>query len=278
MRWTRSSGDNSPAARTPRPTTSTDPPSAPSTPCPARCGTSPGRWWDGHSSTPGPTCSTAPCARAADPQALRGALAETLPDYLVPSAIVALDALPLTSHGKLDRKALPAPDLSAAAGAYVAPRTDAEATLAGIWAEVLGVERVGVEDNFVELGGDSILSIQVVSRARQAGLNLMPRDLFLHQTVASLAGNAGDAPQERSEQGPVTGAVPPTPIQHWFFETQAQHPERFDQSVRIEVAAGVDESALRAALAALAEHHDALRMRFELLEGSWHQDNAPVEA
>jgi amino acid adenylation domain-containing protein/non-ribosomal peptide synthase protein (TIGR01720 family) len=160
----------------------------------------------------------------------------------------------------------------------VAPRTDAEATLAGIWAEVLGVERVGVEDNFFELGGDSILSIQVVSRARQAGLNLMPRDLFLHQTVASLAGNAGDAPRERSEQGPVTGAVPLTPIQHWFFETQAQHPERFDQSVRIELAAGVDEAALRAALAALAEHHDALRMRFELLEGSWHQDNAPVEA
>src|SRR5205085_432976 len=83
--------------------------------------------------------------------------------------------------------ALPAPDLSAAAAAgYVAPRTDAEAVLAAIWAEVLGVERVGVEDNFFELGGDSILSIQVVSRARQAGFGLMPRDLFLHRTVASL--------------------------------------------------------------------------------------------
>src|SRR5205085_2350972 len=133
------------------------------------------------------------------------------------------------------------------------------------------------EDNFFELGGDSILSIQVVSRARQAGLNLMPRDLFLHQTVASLAANAADASQEPAEQGPVSGAVPLTPIQHWFFETQTQHPEHFDQSVTLELDQGVDETALGVALAALAEHHDALRMRFALVDGSWRQDNAPVE-
>ena len=191
---------------------------------------------------------------------------------------VALEELPLTPNGKLDRKALPAPDLSAAAAAgYVAPRTDAEAVLAAIWAEVLGVERVGVEDNFFELGGDSILSIQVVSRARQAGFGLMPRDLFLHRTVASLAANVTDGGQEPAEQGPVTGAVPLTPIQHWFFETQPVHPEHFDQSVTLELAGDVEEAALEAALAALAEHHDALRMRFELVDGSWRQHNAPVE-
>ncbi|HYT39996.1 MAG TPA: amino acid adenylation domain-containing protein, partial [Acidimicrobiia bacterium] len=173
---------------------------------------------------------------APDTPALRRFLAETLPDYMVPSAFVTLDALPLSPNGKLDRKALPAPDLGAGvAGAYVAPRTEAEAVLAGIWAEVLGVDGVGVEDNFFELGGDSILSIQVVSRARRAGLALMPRDLFLHRTVASLAANVADASQQPAEQGPVTGAAPPTPIQHWFFEAQPEAPERFDQSVMIEL-------------------------------------------
>ncbi|HEY2736964.1 MAG TPA: amino acid adenylation domain-containing protein, partial [Thermoanaerobaculia bacterium] len=125
-----------------------------------------------------------------DPQAdaeLRRLLGERLPDYMVPAAFVTLDALPLTPNGKVDRKALPAPQRQGAGESSLAPHTPAEETLAGIWAEVLGRERVGVHDNFFELGGDSILSIQVVSRARQAGLQLSPRDLFQNQTVAELA-------------------------------------------------------------------------------------------
>src|SRR5437764_883720 len=210
---------------------------------------------------------------------LRAFLAQSLPDYMVPSAFVALEELPLSPNGKLDRRALPAPDGSAVAGAgYVAPRTEAEATLAGIWSEVLGVARVGVEDNFFELGGDSILSIRVVSRARAAALSLMPRALFVHQSVASLAANLGDGVAVVAEQGPVVGAVPLTPIQHWFFATQATAPEHFDQSVSLEVAEDLDVDALEVALQALAEHHDALRLRFEHTDGAWHQHNAPVEA
>src|SRR5213079_437821 len=144
---------------------------------------------------------------APDGPALRQFLAEALPDYMVPSAFVALEELPLTPNGKLDRKALPAPDVSAAAAAgYVAPRTDAEAVLAAIWAEVLGVERVGVEDNFFELGGDSILSIQVVSRARQAGLNLTSKNIFLHQTIAELvAGLEAELAPEPEREDAVVG-------------------------------------------------------------------------
>ncbi|MGH3946770.1 MAG: amino acid adenylation domain-containing protein, partial [Pseudonocardiaceae bacterium] len=154
---------------------------------------------------------------------LRTLLADSLPDYMVPAAFVSLDALPLTRNGKLDRKALPAPASGVARSAgYLAPRTEPEAVLAGIWAEVLRVDRVGVDDNFFELGGDSILSIQVVSRARQAGLGVLPRDVFTHPTVAGMAASvSGAAAPTMAEQGAVTGAVVSTPIQRWWLTTAA---------------------------------------------------------
>ncbi|MCA1696199.1 MAG: condensation domain-containing protein, partial [Actinobacteria bacterium] len=184
--------------------------------------------------------------------------------------------LPLTPNKKLDRKALPAPEWSPAVG-YVPPRTNTEQTLADIWTQVLGVDRVGVEDNFFELGGDSILSIQVISRARQAGLGLSPRDVFLHPTVASLAaGVADEAAPVVAQQGPVTGPVALTSIQQWLFETNPEYPQRFSQSVFVELTDGVDEQALGHALDAVLAHHDALRMRFEQVDGQWRQHNMPI--
>ena len=120
--------------------------------------------------------------------ALRGQLAASLPDYMVPSAIVVMGSLPLTANGKLDRRALPAPDLTPKV--VRAPRTPQEEVLCGLYAEVLGVERVGIDDNFFALGGDSIMSIQLVSRARKAGLEITPRAVFQHQTVEALAASA----------------------------------------------------------------------------------------
>ncbi|WP_431605676.1 non-ribosomal peptide synthase/polyketide synthase [Amycolatopsis melonis] len=205
---------------------------------------------------------------------LRRALARTLPDYLVPSAIVVLEALPLNANGKIDRHALPEPE-SEAAREPVAPRTEREAVLAGIWADVLGVDRVGVEDNFFALGGDSILSIQVSARARRAGLAVTTADLFRHQTIAALApavAEAGAAP----ERGPVSGDVVLTPIQRWFFAT-SRAPERFDQAISVVLAEDAGEIAVTTAMAALAEHHDALRMRFiHDDDGGWRQHNAAV--
>ncbi|WP_452603487.1 amino acid adenylation domain-containing protein, partial [Saccharothrix hoggarensis] len=210
---------------------------------------------------------------------LRGFLARSLPEHMVPSAFVVLDRFPLTGNGKLDRKALPAPEWEASGSGHVAPRTDTERVLAEIWAQVLGVERVGVEDDFFELGGDSIISIQITSRARQAGFALVPRDLFTHTTVAALAAAAPAADAvEAVPQGPVTGEVPLTPIQHWFLDAEPPRPEHFDQSVLLEFADDVDVAALRRALAALVSHHDALRMRFERAgDGGWRQHNAPDE-
>ncbi|WP_121211642.1 non-ribosomal peptide synthetase, partial [Pseudomonas aeruginosa] len=126
-------------------------------------------------------------AQAALREALKTHLKQQLPDYMVPAHLLLLASLPLTANGKLDRRALPAPDPALNRQAYEAPRSVLEQQLAGVWREVLNVERVGLGDNFFELGGDSILSIQVVSRARQLGIHFSPRDLFQHQTVQSLA-------------------------------------------------------------------------------------------
>ncbi|WP_282793259.1 non-ribosomal peptide synthase/polyketide synthase [Streptomyces sp. CC224B] len=192
---------------------------------------------------------------------LRAHLSADLPDYMLPAAFVSVPALPLTANGKVDRRRLPEPDWSAADTAYRAPRTEAERVLAGIWAELLGVERVGADDNFFMLGGDSILSIQVVSRARAAGLGLTPRDLFRHPTVAALAAATGTA-RTVAGTGPVSGEVALAPIQHWFLDAAPRRPEFFDQALVVEADDDVDPDALARALAALWEHHDALRSRF----------------
>ncbi|MET8010138.1 non-ribosomal peptide synthase/polyketide synthase [Streptomyces sp. NPDC005266] len=218
---------------------------------------------------------------AVDPEAMRVFLARSLPDHMIPAAIVTLDRLPLGTSGKLDRRALPAPVWAAPATGHISPRTETEKTLAAIWAEVLGLEQVGVEDNYFTLGGDSILSLQIVSSARRAGIELTPRHLFVHQTVAALAAAAQDvqAPAATAEQGPVVGEVPLTPIQHWLFESLPESPWHFTQSVSAELTGPVDETALGAALAALPVHHDALRMRFERAgDGPWRQHNAPPGA
>ncbi|MFV0131783.1 non-ribosomal peptide synthase/polyketide synthase [Streptomyces sp. HMX87] len=218
---------------------------------------------------------SAPSAAVPPASELRAHLVAELPDYMVPAAFVTVAALPLTANGKVDRRRLPAPDWTAAGDAeYRAPRTEAERILAGIWAELLGAERVGADDNFFMLGGDSILSIQVVSRARAAGLALTPRDLFRHPTVAALAAAADTGTTVPvAGTGPVDGEVPLTPIQHWFLDPGPRRPEFFNQSVVVETPDDVDPAALRRALTAVYAHHDALRCRFvRSVDGSWRQE------
>ncbi|RSN41938.1 non-ribosomal peptide synthetase [Amycolatopsis sp. WAC 04197] len=198
---------------------------------------------------------------------LRESLGRTLPDYLVPSAFVVLDALPLNANGKVDRRALPEPSFEPASSGRTAPRTEREAVLAGIWADVLGLDRVGIEDNFFALGGDSILGIQVSARARKAGLSITTADLFRYQTIAALAPALTDV-STVPDRGPVTGDVVPTPIQRWFFDT-ISGPARFDQEIEVELANGTDEGALAAAIGALIEHHDALRTTFTRDGDQW---------
>jgi amino acid adenylation domain-containing protein/non-ribosomal peptide synthase protein (TIGR01720 family) len=209
---------------------------------------------------------------------LREFLKIALPEYMVPAVFVFLDSMPRTPNGKVDRTALPepGPDRPDLEGSFVAPSTGNENLLARIWADVLGLEQVGVNDNFFELGGDSILSIQIVWRARRAGLELTPRHMFEHQTVAELAAAAAGlgSPTCVADQGPVTGAIPLTPVQQWFFDLQVPQPGHWNMPVMLELLEPVDPRTLETALQALVDHHDALRLRFWQEGGSWRQENA----
>ncbi|MBU3864888.1 amino acid adenylation domain-containing protein [Streptomyces sp. 4503] len=204
---------------------------------------------------------------------LRAQLAAELPEYMVPAAVVVLDSLPVTPNGKTDRKALPAPEYTTATAPADEPRTPHEELLRGLFAEVLGLPRVGIHDSFFDTGGDSIMSIQLVRRARDAGVKLTPRDVFEHKTVAALAKATAveEAPAEVAAAEPVAvsagvGDVPLTPIIHWMRE-RGGRPDRFSQTNMIVVPADVGEQRLRSALQTVLDHHDALRMRLRRTGG-----------
>jgi amino acid adenylation domain-containing protein/non-ribosomal peptide synthase protein (TIGR01720 family) len=192
----------------------------------------------------------------ADLATARAVLAERLPAYMVPAAVVAMDTLPLTVNGKLDTRALPAPDYQEG-DSYRAPADAVEEILAGIYAEVLGLEQVGVDESFFELGGDSILSMQVVARARAAGLVCRPRDIFVEQTVARLAAVVEGAVAQVDEG---VGQVVATPIMRWLasIDGPVQH---FNQTTVVQAPAGATEADVVVLLQALLDRHAMLRLR-----------------
>lgn len=195
---------------------------------------------------------------------LKRDLSEKLPAYMVPSSYVFLKEIPLTTSGKIDRQALPAPVAVSTEqkSTYVAPRNTTEEILAEIWAQVLGLERVSVHANFFELGGDSILSIQIISRANEVGLHLTPNHMFRYQTVAELAPVATIARVKTAEQGIVSGSVPLTPIQHWFWEQRMPAPHHYNQAMMLELRRKPDPALLKQAIDSLLMHHDVLRARY----------------
>ncbi|MEN8176173.1 MAG: condensation domain-containing protein, partial [Pseudomonadota bacterium] len=207
-------------------------------------------------------------------EALRTHLAAQLPDYMRPSSFTHLEALPLTPNGKLDRRALPEPERQINAENYVAPRNEIELALQTIWQSLLRRSPIGVHENYFNLGGDSILSIQIIARARDMGLGLSPRDLFEHQSIAELALAVQPLATLLADQGTLTGPLPLTPIQRYFFADAPGEPWHFNQAMLLTVPADIDPKALRAALAALISHHDALRLRFRRDAEGWRQDYA----
>ncbi|WP_257623579.1 condensation domain-containing protein, partial [Streptomyces griseus] len=219
-----------------------------------------------------PSGGSRPEAGRLDTAALRTALARVLPDHMVPSAFVGVPGLPVTANGKLDRDALPAPDFGAAAG-DTAPEGPAEETLAAIFAEVLGIPSVGAEDSFFTLGGDSILSMRLVARARAAGLRLTPREVFELTSVRALAALAsGREPDPAAGPAasalPDSGPAPLTPIMRWIAERPGPT-GRFSQSMLLTLPPGITPAATAEVLGAVLRHHAVLRARIDLDAGTF---------
>ncbi|MBT2572354.1 amino acid adenylation domain-containing protein, partial [Bacillus sp. ISL-51] len=207
---------------------------------------------------------------------LREQLSHDLPGYMVPAYFIELEKMPLTSNGKINRKGLPAPDFRLQDRAeYKAPRTRVEEILVSAWESVLGAENVGILDNFFDLGGDSIKSIQVSSRLNQHGYKMEIKHLFQYATIAELSPHI-EQNLRIPDQGEVKGKVSLTPIQHWFFDQTTIDPHYYNQAVMLYAPEGFQESPLRQTLQKLGEHHDALRMTFQETEKGYEAWNAEI--
>ncbi|MCI0736829.1 MAG: amino acid adenylation domain-containing protein [Beijerinckiaceae bacterium] len=226
-----------------------------------------------------------------DPAGLRQELARSLPDYMIPSAFIQLDALPLSQNGKIDRRALPVPETDAnTLACFRAPRTAVEEILAGIWADVLGRERVGIDENFFEIGGHSLTAIQVISRIRRtlcAGLTL--RSLFEAPTVAELAhfcppagGRAPAKQTGRAPERPLTARRRETPIplsfaqqRFWFLDQLEPSSSFYNMPLALRLIGPLDLAGLTQALRDAVRRHEILRTSFPLVNGQAAQMIAP---
>ncbi|WP_425549150.1 amino acid adenylation domain-containing protein, partial [Allokutzneria multivorans] len=194
-------------------------------------------------------------------ESVRGVVGERLPEYMVPSVVVVVEEIPLTRNGKVDRKALPEPVFETSSRA---PSTEAEVVLCGLFADVLNVPEVGVDDGFFDLGGDSISSIQLVSRARSAGVVITPREVFVHKTVAALAAAAKSTVDVAVAEDDGVGPVPLTPIAEWLRETATSEEARtFSQEMVVDLPDNIGYDDIARGLRTIAEHHDALRLRLD---------------
>ncbi|MET8159744.1 amino acid adenylation domain-containing protein [Sphaerisporangium sp. NPDC005289] len=210
------------------------------------------------------------------PAALRAGLSGRLPGYLVPSAFVVLDSLPLNRNGKVDVGALPPPAVAPDRPVVVAPRTRAERVLGEVWQAVLRLDEVGVHDNFFALGGDSIRAIEVTSLAAASGLRLRPNQLFQHQSLAELASAATETEtetdgEEAAQRGEVTGPVGLTPIQRSFVSVGDARRDYQTQYLALEIIADLPAEIIGTAVDHLVRHHDMLRARLVFDGGSWTQ-------
>lgn len=212
-------------------------------------------------------------------QEVKDELKKYLPDYMIPVQYIVLEGLPLTNSGKIDKKSLPNPfNNPDTATNYVAPQTSVQLKLVEIWKEVLGVDTIGIHDNFFEHGGDSIISIQVVGRANRVGIHLTPKDLFKNQTIALLSENCTERENQiLAEQGAIEGFVHLTPIQHQFFEKDFKNKDHWNQSILVDVDKSVPVKLLAQAFDIVLQHHDAFNLKYKKVENKWEQEHTKIK-
>ncbi len=206
-----------------------------------------------------------------DVDRLRDELKANLPDFMVPSNIVALDAFPTLPNGKVDNRQLSKVRSAATREEteVVASLTDTQNKLLMIWEEVLNFGPININDNFFEIGGDSILSIQIIAKARKLGMTISPNQLFENQTIAELSLFVDKNTPENIYDEVVEGKIPLTPIQHWFFEIHKSAPHYWNQMVKVSHPEDIEYSVLEEAISQLVGHHEALRSSFYKEGGEW---------
>ncbi|WP_259065705.1 non-ribosomal peptide synthetase [Mucilaginibacter sp. X4EP1] len=209
------------------------------------------------------------CQTTPPPSTLKEQLAANLPEYMVPATLMELERFPLTGNGKLNKQALPEVEFDIQAETYVAPVNETEAAVCEIWKEVLGIEQAGTTDDFFRIGGDSIQSIKIAGRIRQAGFNCRVRDIFEYKTVGNLVAHFDKNSARQviaAEQGILTGSFDLLPVQQWFAgkaqHSELKNPDHWNQSFLIKVPA-LDTDRLRSVIPQLVNYHDVLRVRFE---------------
>ena len=204
---------------------------------------------------------------------LRKYLQDKLPDYMIPAVFVRLEEFPKLPNGKINKRALPEPQITRREDDkdFIRPETEKEIKLAKIWEDLLKIKKISVDDNFFELGGDSILGIQIIARAKQVGLKISPLDLFKNQTIRKLALVAKETETVKAEQGLVSGEFPLTPIQHTFFNANYKEPNHWNQSIFLTVKKEFDEEKFKELVKKIIEHHDMLRAKYQKTEKGWKQ-------
>ncbi|NTS40746.1 hypothetical protein HRG84_07485 [Flavisolibacter sp. BT320] len=206
-----------------------------------------------------------------DKNDLRNGLRDKLPEYMIPFKFVQVDEMPTLPNGKIDANLLNLPveeESSFSKTGVSTPKTEVEKHLVEIWEEVLGFRPIGVHDNFFEIGGDSILSIQIVAKARQKGIYLAPNKMFEHQTISELALFA-KAENDNTSEATILGTTPLLPVHHLFFEKQKKALHYWNQAIVFDVPENLNQDVLKRSIDYLITHHDVLRLGFEKTEDGW---------
>ncbi|MCK4762555.1 MAG: amino acid adenylation domain-containing protein [Candidatus Aminicenantes bacterium] len=219
-----------------------------------------------------------PEAAGLDAKTVRQALGKNLPDYMVPAYYVTIDKIPLTNNGKLDRRALPQPQVKTGAEGGLEPATDLEKTIGKIWCDVLAIEGIGMEDNFFDLGGDSIKAVQISSRLNDRDLAVNAGDILNYQTISQLILHVDFHKEKKTyEQGFMEGTKTLSPIEAWFFEQRFRQPHYFNQSALLEFETEIDRDILVKCFNLLIKHHDGLRLNVDLKTNALFYNNRHLE-
>ncbi|WP_143323894.1 non-ribosomal peptide synthetase, partial [Clostridium sp. BL-8] len=222
-------------------------------------------------------CAYITTERELDVSSIKEELAKELPNYMLPKYIMKIDKLPLTPNGKVDKRALPEIDMSKVAQTeYKAPESETEKILVEAWKAVLEIERIGINDNYYELGGDSIKSIQIVSRLHSYGIKLEIKDLMKYQTIEELSKHVKYS-NVKADQGVIEGEVYHSPIQKWFFDNEFAVENHFNQAFMFDKNDGIDEQILKKAFIEIMKHHDVLRMIYTKEDNKIKQVNRNIE-